>query len=63
MEFVQQLYDGGWTSDDVDQLQARFDLSDDELDDVVSMLLELEYNGVVPEYDYYNKYNKDTYVW
>jgi hypothetical protein len=36
------LYDGGWRADDKDQLKAEYDLTDDDVEQIVNLLATYE---------------------
>lgn len=40
------LYDGGWRSDDIEQLITEYDLSEYEADNILYWLMEFEHKNV-----------------
>lgn len=39
---VSNLYDGGWTSQDADEIRSEYNLTEEELEEVLEGLRELE---------------------
>ena len=43
-EIASNLYDGGWTSSDYDQIKSEYELTDEEADEICKALDALEYH-------------------